>query len=51
MYAPVAGEIVETNDAAVERRPERRLEGAGGDPYGKFWLVKLKVRRGQSWTT
>ena len=39
IYAPVAGEVVEANDA-VEADPSL----VNTDPYGAGWIFKLKVR-------
>lgn len=41
LYAPVDGEIVEVNEAVVDD-----VEIVSEDPYGKGWLVKLKVTSG-----
>ncbi|HBB81228.1 MAG TPA: glycine cleavage system protein GcvH [Cryomorphaceae bacterium] len=38
LYLPVAGEILEVNDG-LEDAPESVNE----DPYGKGWMVKIKV--------
>ena len=38
MYTPVAGSVAEVN-AALEDEPEL----INADPYGKGWIVKLKV--------
>jgi len=38
LYAPVAGEIVARNDA-LEKDPTL----VSGDPYGKGWMVKIKM--------
>jgi len=38
LYLPVAGEILEVNDG-LEDTPESVNE----DPYGKGWMVKIKV--------
>ena len=38
VYAPLSGEIVEVNDA-LEDTPEKINE----DPYGKGWLVKVRL--------
>jgi glycine cleavage system H protein len=46
VYAPVAGEIVETNDAAVNAALNADSKALAADPYGKFWLLKLKVAPG-----
>jgi glycine cleavage system H protein len=38
VYAPVAGEVVEVNDALADT-PEL----VNSDPYGDGWLFKLRV--------
>ncbi|MSQ93561.1 MAG: glycine cleavage system protein GcvH [Gemmataceae bacterium] len=38
LYAPVAGEIIAKNDA-VEKDPTL----VSADPYGKGWMVKIKM--------
>jgi glycine cleavage system H protein len=38
LYAPLAGEVVETNPALAEK-PEL----VNGDPFGEGWMIKLKV--------
>lgn len=38
LYAPVSGEVVEVNDALVDR-PEIVNE----DPHGAAWMVKIKL--------
>ncbi len=38
IYAPVAGEVVESNE-----RVKEDLMVLTNDPYGEAWLVKLKV--------
>ena len=38
LYSPVAGEIVEVNDAVADR-----LESLAKDPYQGGWLVKIKM--------
>ncbi len=38
IYAPVAGEVIEVNEA-LEDAPEQINE----DPYGKGWIIKLKI--------
>jgi glycine cleavage system H protein len=38
LYAPVAGEIVEANDA-LEDKPE----GVNQDPHGEGWYCKIKL--------
>lgn len=38
LYAPVAGEIVEANTAL-----ENDLSILSSDPFGKGWMIKLKV--------
>lgn len=46
VYAPVAGDVVETNEAAVNAALNDDSKALASDPYGKFWLVKLKVPAG-----
>jgi glycine cleavage system H protein len=46
VYAPVAGEILETNDTAVNSALNADSKALASDPYGVFWLVKLKVTPG-----
>jgi glycine cleavage system H protein len=41
LYAPVGGEVVATNDAIV-RDPSL----VAADPFGKSWMVKIKVAPG-----
>ena len=38
LYAPVAGEVVAKNDA-LEKDPAI----VSGDPYGKGWMIKVKL--------
>jgi glycine cleavage system H protein len=38
LYAPVAGEIIARNDA-LEKDPTL----VSGDPYGKGWMVKIRL--------
>ncbi|MBA3778600.1 MAG: glycine cleavage system protein GcvH [Chloroflexi bacterium] len=38
LYAPVAGEVEEVNEALVER-PEL----VNSDPYGEGWMLKLRL--------
>lgn len=38
IYAPVAGELVEVNDA-LDEQPEL----VNKDPYGEGWMIKIKV--------
>ncbi len=38
LYSPVAGEIIEVNSALTDQ-----LEGLSEDPYGKGWLVKIRI--------
>lgn len=42
-YAPVAGEVVEVNDA-LEGAPET----VNSDPYGDGWIAKVKVTSGDT---
>ncbi len=39
IYAPIAGEVVEVNDA-VEADPSL----VNSDPYGKGWIFKLRIK-------
>lgn len=41
LYAPLAGEVVEVNDAVVD---DPSL--VNSDPYGDGWLVKIRVSGG-----
>lgn len=38
VYAPLSGEVIEVNDALVEN-----VQLLSDEPYGKGWLVKIKV--------
>lgn len=38
LYSPVAGEVVETNEALADD-----LAALSDDPYGKGWMVRVKV--------
>jgi glycine cleavage system H protein len=38
MFMPVAGEVIEFNEALVEH-PEK----VNQDPYGEGWIVKIKI--------
>lgn len=38
LYAPIAGEVIEVNSAVVEN-----VQLLAEDPYGKGWLIKVKV--------
>ena len=46
IYAPVAGEIVENNNDAINQALGGDSKALVGDPYSKFWLLKLKVAPG-----
>jgi glycine cleavage system H protein len=46
IYAPIAGEIIENNNEAVNQALGGDSQALTTDPYGKFWLVKLKVAPG-----
>ena len=43
LYAPVSGEVVEVN-AAVEKDPGI----INADPYGKGWMIRIKMSPGAS---
>lgn len=38
VYAPVGGEVIEVNDALADN-----IQLLSEEPYGKGWLVKIKV--------
>jgi glycine cleavage system H protein len=38
LYAPVAGEVLEVNEAVAAN-----VQLLAEDPYGKAWLIKIKV--------
>jgi len=42
IYAPVSGEVTETNQAALQADPTI----ISADPYGKGWMVRLRVAPG-----
>src|SRR5262245_1421679 len=42
LYAPVGGEVVESNQAALEADPSLIAE----DPYGRGWMVRIRVAPG-----
>ena len=44
LFLPMSGEIVEFNDD-LERNPET----VNSDPYGKGWMVKVKVSDASQW--
>jgi glycine cleavage system H protein len=46
VYAPVAGEVIESNEAAINAALNDDSKALATDPVGKFWLVKLKVPPG-----
>ena len=37
LYAPVSGEVIETNQAVAEQ-----LDLLASDPYGQAWMIKIK---------
>ena len=39
LYAPVSGEVIEVNPA-LEKTPEV----INSDPYGKGWMLKMRIR-------
>lgn len=41
LYAPVAGEVIAINEAIV-----RDPAPVAADPYGKGWMIKIKVEPG-----
>ena len=38
LYAPLSGEVIETNDSLADD-----LGALSDDPFGKGWIIKLKV--------
>ena len=49
VYAPVAGVVVERNEALVDDPASKRkgdLSLVNDDPFGKGWLVKIKLAPG-----
>ena len=40
LYAPVGGEVIEVNTAVAEN-----VQLLAEDPYGKGWLIKVRVDR------
>jgi len=38
LYAPMAGEVVGTNEALTQR-----AELVNEDPYGEGWLIKVRI--------
>jgi glycine cleavage system H protein len=44
LFVPMAGEIIEFNED-LERNPEN----VNSDPYGKGWMVKVKVTDASQW--
>ncbi len=43
LYSPVDGEVIEVNKAVAQN-----LDALTHDPYGAGWLVKIRVKGGQS---
>jgi glycine cleavage system H protein len=43
IYAPVAGDIIETNGDIVNAALNGDSRALTSDPFGKYWLVKLRV--------
>jgi glycine cleavage system H protein len=39
LFAPVGGEVVETNDDALRGAPER----VNSDPYGEGWMLRVRI--------
>ncbi len=48
VYAPVAGEIVAVNNDFVNAALSGDSKAIATDPYGAFWLLKLKVAPGST---
>ena len=51
IYAPVAGEIIENNNTAINQALNGDSKALTADPYGKFWLLKLRVAPGAALDT
>jgi len=43
LYSPVNGEVIEINEKLIDDPTK-----ISGDPYGKGWMVKIKVEPGSS---
>ena len=43
LYAPIAGEVISINDAVV-----KDPASIASDPYGKGWMVKIKLAPGSA---
>ncbi len=39
LFAPVGGEVVETNDESLRATPER----VNSDPYGEGWMLRVRL--------
>jgi glycine cleavage system H protein len=51
IYAPVAGAVIERNESLVDDPKTKRrgdLAPVNDDPFGKGWLVKIKLAPGAS---
>lgn len=49
IYAPVAGTVVERNESLIDDAKTKRkgdLAPVNNDPFGKGWLVKIKLAPG-----
>ena len=49
IYAPVAGTVVERNEVLLDDKATKRkadLTPVNDDPFGKGWLVKIKLTAG-----
>ena len=46
LFAPIAGEVVETN-AELPKKPEV----VNADPYGKGWMIVVKLASAKEWDT
>ncbi len=44
LYAPVGGEVIEVHSAL-----EDDIETIGNDPFGKGWIIKLKMTNPSDW--
>lgn len=43
LYAPVSGEVVEVNPELVHDSDEFKPELVNDDPYGKGWMVRIRL--------
>ena len=54
LYSPVAGTVVERNDSLIDDPASKRkgdLTPVNDDPFGKGWMVKIRLAPGATSTT